>query len=508
MRFLWLTWKLKKILDPNPSEKNDAPRFISDLMLQIREKPFQKLLCVFCSTNISVCFSRPPTVMDDMDMDNSMLSVASLPDFAAAATTASGLAGSGCSDDTSAAEMSLTSEAILDIVRPAAAAVEAFHNLEDEDDNECSSSLRFEGLTLASGMSQGLDCVDQPTLVADNTTTSQRTLAADTHTLVAAAAPEGATYCVVPAPAACGAAVADHAGDDTIADVTDICDEESVMEPTLTTDSDAGVEDIPELPRDMSQQATPAASGGESSVETTPLAGRRKLSPREKRQQDPERFLTFTKKERPDSASVSSGYKSEETAMAAVAAVPVQQRRDSASSSSSSASSRTQQRRLEDADRFRTRTISREDIGNIPGNFDIVVPPSSSNNSSTQQSSATTTSASPRGSIRQRRTEEADRYRTHTVSVGDLPPLSPSRIGAVAADMRISPAAGLRITASEAAFLESEARLVVQTIKERKAEARSRSTSVDLLKEPERRRSTFIISRVMRHISVFWIRTR
>ncbi len=441
-------------------------------------------------------------------MDNSMLSVASLPDFAAAATTASGgLAGSGCSDDTSAAEMSLTSEAILDIVRPAAAAVEAFHSLEeDEDDNECSSSLRFEGLTLASGMSQGLDCVDQPTLVADNTTTtSQRTLAADTHTLVAAAASEGATYCVVPAAAAAsgGTAVADLAGDDTIADVTDICDEESVMEPTLTTDSDAGVEDIPELPRDLSQQATPAASGGESSVETTPLAGRRKLSPREKRQQDPERFLTFTKKERPDSASVSSGYKSEETAMATTAAVQVQQRRDSASSSSSSsASSRTQQRRLEDADRFRTRTISREDIGNIPGNFDIVVvpPPSSSsnNNASTQQSTAKT-SASPRGSIRQRRTEEADRYRTHTVSVGDLPPLSPSRIGAVAADMRISPAAGLRITASEAAFLESEARLVVQTIKERKAEARSRSTSVDLLKEPERRRYTFILSRVTYH---------
>ncbi len=439
-------------------------------------------------------------------MDNSMLSVASLPDFAAAATTGSGggLAGSGCSDDTSAAEMSLTSEAILDIVRPAAAAVEAFHSLEEDEDHECSSSLRFEGLTLASGMSQGLDCVDQPTLVADNTTTTsqQRTLAADTHTLVAAG--EGATYCVVPSPTAAagggGAAVADHAGDDTIADVTDICDEESVMEPTLTTDSDAGVEDIPELPRDMSQQATPAASGGESSVETTPLAGRRKLSPREKRQQDPERFLTFTKKERPDSASISSGYKSEETAMAAAAIpVPVQQRRDSASSSSSSASSRTQQRRLEDADRFRTRTISREDIGNIPGNFDIVVPPpSSSNNASTQQSTATaTTSASPRGSIRQRRIDEADRYRTHTVSVGDLPPLSPSRIGAVAADMRLSPAAGLRITASEAAFLESEARLVVQTIKERKAEARSRSTSVDLLKEPERRRYTFILPRVI-----------
>jgi hypothetical protein len=411
--------------------------------------------------------------MDDLDMDNSMMSVVSLPEFAAVATTAAGgggLGGSGCSDDTSATEMSLTSEAILDIVRPAAAAVEAFGpQCGDGAEEDSSSSLHFDGFTLASGMSQGLDRVDPPTLVQDVLTSSL--MAPDSHTLVAPAV-DGGTYCVAPA------ATGDDAAD-TIADVTDVFDEESsVVEPTLTTGSDA-VDDIPELPRDASRQATPAASGGESSVETTPLAARRKLSPKEKRQVDPERFLTYTKKERLDSSSASSGYKSEytNTTGTTVEAAVSQPHRDSPPSSA-----RPQQRRLEDAERFRTRTISREDIQNIPGNFDIVLP------SSSTQETTTSPSSSPRGSIRQRRSEESDRYRTHVISVGDLPPLSPSRISATAADMRISPAAGLRITATEAAFLESEARLVVQTIKERKAEARSRSTSVDLLQGPDRSR--------------------
>ena len=410
--------------------------------------------------------------MDDLDMDNSMVSVASLPDFAAVVPhhTNNALGGSGCSDDTSAAELSLTSEAILDIVRPAAAAVEAFDKDEEEDFTTTASCHLLDGLNLASGMSQALDRMDQPTLVED-VMSSLRTLAPDSHTLVAApTAVDGGTYCVLPA--AEGGVNNNNYGDDTIADVTDIFDEESVVEPTLTTGSDA-VDDIPELPRDVSQQGTPAASGGESSVETTPLASRRKLSPKEKRQQDPERYLTFTKKDRPESNSETSGYRSEDTVPAGLLN-GIQARRDSSASSTSS--SRTQQRRQEDADRFRTQTISRDDIANIPGNFDVVVVPEIS-------------SSSPRGSIRQRRSEESDRYRTHTISVGDLPQLSPSRIAAVnTADMRISPAAGLRITAQEAAFLESEARLVVQTIKERKAEARSRSTSVDLLKEPDRSR--------------------
>jgi hypothetical protein len=411
--------------------------------------------------------------MDELDMDNSMLSVASLPDFAAAAGN-TGLVGSGCSDDTSSAAeqlLSLTSQAILDIVQPAAAAVEAFDKENEDDDATCHL---LDGLNLASGMSQALDAVDQPTLVED-AMTSLRTLAAapDSHTLVAPAAVDGGTYCVAPV----GNNNNNNCGDDTIADVTDIFDEESIVEPTLTAGTSDAVDEIPELPRDSSAQATPAASGGESSVETTPLAARRKLSPKEKRQQDPDRFLTYTKKEphRPEESSETSGYKSEDTVPAAVMAAG---RRDSSSSSTSS--SRTQQRRLEDADRFRTRTISRDDIANIPGNFDIVA----------ETAVTSPPASSPRGSIRQRRSEESDRYRTHTISVGDLPPaLSPSRIAAVnGADMRISPAAGLRITAQEAAFLESEARLVVQTIKERKAEARSRSTSADLLKEPDRSR--------------------
>jgi hypothetical protein len=414
--------------------------------------------------------------MDELDMDNSMLSVASLPDFAAAALPSgnTGLVGSGSSDDTSAAEqLSLTSQAILDIVQPAAAAVEAF----DKEEEDVTCHL-LDGLNLVSGMSQALDAVDQPTLVED-VMTSLRTLAApDSHTLVAPV--DGGTYCVVPAGAGNNN---NNCGDDTIADVTDIFDEESIVEPTLTAGASDAVDEIPELPRDSSQHATPAASGGESSVETTPLAARRKLSPKEKRQMDPDRYLTYTKKERPEESSETSGYKSEDTVPAAEVKASLG-RRDSSSSSTSS-SSRTQQRRQEDADRFRTRTISRDDIANIPGNFDIVGVAAAAQEAGVM----TSPSASPRGSIRQRRSEESDRFRTHTITVGDLPPLSPSRIGAVnGVDMRISPAAGLRISAQEAAFLESEARLVVQTIKERKAEVRSRSTSADLLKEPDRSR--------------------
>ena len=68
---------------------------------------------------------------------------------------------------------------------------------------------------------------------------------------------------------------------DTIADVTDAFDEDvSTVEQTLTAGKDAeDFVDIPDLPRD-SKGNTPAQSGGESSVETTPLS-KRKLSPKE-----------------------------------------------------------------------------------------------------------------------------------------------------------------------------------------------------------------------------------
>ena len=67
---------------------------------------------------------------------------------------------------------------------------------------------------------------------------------------------------------------------------------------------------------------------------------------------------------------------------------------------------------------------------------------------------------SPR-SIKQRRSEEAARYLTHTITPADLKPELES------------------LSTQEAAMLESEARLVVKTITARKAEAKSRSASAD-----------------------------
>ena len=88
--------------------------------------------------------------------------------------------------------------------------------------------------------------------------------------------------------------------------------------------SDAIDGDIPDLPRDPSAHATPLPSGGESSRETTPLMAR-KLSPRKKRQMNPDRYLTFTKTPSPvkvnqnhggtkvDDTSDTSGYRSQDT---------------------------------------------------------------------------------------------------------------------------------------------------------------------------------------------------
>ena len=143
-----------------------------------------------------------------------------------------------------------------------------------------------------SAVSCGLESVEPPTCLEDLTLVNNSTTLVPGHTFVVEEA-------------------------DTCADVTDVFDEESVVEPTLTTGSDAVDGEVPELPRD-SRHTTPAQSGGESSVESTPLPVR-KLSPKQKRQLDPGRYLTFTKKgdsptasPRPGSSDASSGYKSQE----------------------------------------------------------------------------------------------------------------------------------------------------------------------------------------------------
>ena len=350
---------------------------------------------------------RPPTLMDDLDMENSMVSVASISSEVAAAAAA--LAGSGGSDDTTSA-MSLTSEAILDIVRPAGAAVEAFDRLAAAggDVNTGDRSVMSLGY---SQVSEALESVEEITLV-------------NSSTLVPPAARP-------PGGGGGGDTFVVEDGGDTIADVTDIVDDESVVEPTLTAgNSDAVDGEVPELPRD-SRHTTPAQSGGESSVEGTPLPTRR-LSPRERRQLDPDRFKTFTKSTN-SSPRDESGYKSQETSS-----------KQPLSSQQPPLSSR--QQRLVDEDRFKTRTISKMDLVGSPADAATKSPAASSDNSGG--------GGSPK-SIKQRRLEEADRFKTQTISPADIP-MSPD-------------------------VLESEARLVVETITERKASARSRSTSVDIL---------------------------
>ena len=314
-------------------------------------------------SSISSCHSNidniaPPSMLEDLDMENSMISVASISSEVAAA-----LAGSAGSDDVSA---SLTSEMIRDIVKPAAAAVETF-----DHDQECSVSHQLESIAA-------------PTMLEDITLTQ-------------------GTVTLKPAPAAPTYTLDD--GADTIADVTDAFDDESTVEQTLMAgrDNDGDMVDIPDLPRD-SKGHTPAQSGGESSVENTPQTTR-KLSPKERRQADQERYRTFTK--------MSPGKKSDGQSF--------------------------RQARLSDDERFRTRTITKEDL--------------SSPTSSPEKSS-------PR-SIKQRRLEEASRYLTHTITPADLRQHS-QEPESLAADV-----------------LESEAQLVVKTITARKAEVKSRSASVD-----------------------------
>eukprot|EP00088_Acartia_fossae_P007417 TRINITY_DN13484_c0_g1_i2.p1 TRINITY_DN13484_c0_g1~~TRINITY_DN13484_c0_g1_i2.p1 ORF type:complete len:1237 (-),score=294.45 TRINITY_DN13484_c0_g1_i2:692-4213(-) len=386
-------------------------------------------------------------------MDHSMISVASLP---------SEVIASRGSDDNNC--ISLTSEAIMEIVRPAQEAVEAFTRLANLEDENPSISCGLESIEPPTGL-------EDITLVNNNTTGTggnTDTLVADDHKHAA----DGGTYLINGAPGddAC----------DTINDVPDInADEDcnSVLDqPTLTAGgSDAldGAENIPDLPRDTPVQS----SGGESSRENTPKMGRKKqqLSPRKKRQLNPERYLTFTKTTSPNRScsphqnethakpyedshpSDTSGYRSQDNTMSSKD--PPQQQMQQPQSLN---------RRLSDADRFKTRTISREDIVGC---------------STSPQHQAAAAGTSPKTTLKQRRAEDADRYRTQTISSNtslinlSLPGAELS--GHHAADI------GGPMSPQEEMLLANEARLVVQTIAQTAAGTasnRSRSASADLLR--------------------------
>ena len=163
-------------------------------------------------SSISSCHSnldniQPPTLLEELDMDCSLLSVASLPSEAGAILVASG----GSTDSASA---SITSEAIRDMVVPAGNAVKDFQD---------SSIISAPHLTQSS-VSVDLAMVGPPSGM------EELTLTANTGTLVVDV--KGGTFLVG----------GQEENNDTIADVPDAFDdEETVNEPTLTVGSEGQV---------------------------------------------------------------------------------------------------------------------------------------------------------------------------------------------------------------------------------------------------------------------------
>ena len=109
------------------------------------------------------------------------------------------------------------------------------------------------------------------------------------------------------------------------------------------------------------------------------------------------------------------------------------------------ASPSSRQRRKEDTDRFKTHTITKSDLEASPK------------------------SNSPRSSVQKRREEEAERFRTRTITAQDLKPKAYDT-EEVLLDLQ---------------QLEQEAKLVVDAITDHKKDLRSRSASVEILDERE-----------------------
>ena len=320
------------------------------------------------------------------------------------------------------------------------------------------------------------------------------------------------------------------------------------MEPTLTLESDHmgslcdDDEEAPDLPVD-SRHTTPAHSSRENSRESTPISKRRKnmsdncsqlitktTSPSKKvtsttslkaRELDMENLRSYQalipsldeslendkSHGNNDVESLShinasicdtcssqpSGYKSDDflaSTSTGVNETPAQ-RSSPTLSQKSNASTSSRQRRLEDLDRFKTHTICKGDlsaqtnsgmstplIGNsvlsgkkyhvmtqlqkqslqissIKDN-DLKLVESGSESDSSQMRSSTK-------SIKQRRTEKAEIFKTHTINASDI-----------RKEIEVK-------ENNELNFLEVEAKLVVEAIREGKESARSRSSSTDVL---------------------------
>ena len=168
-------------------------------------------------------------------------------------------------------------------------------------------------------------------------------------------------------------------------------------------------------------------------MEPSPVA-KRKLSPKEKRQQDRDRFLTFTKEQE----EMMDDQEMEATLTQSRVA-----RLDDKGGFRQSA-------RALDDDRFRTRTITKDEL------------PSPSSSPEKQTSSSSSSSRSSK----QRRADEASRFLTQTIGPGDLVRREEEE------------------ESMTAAALESEALRVVASLSELKA-GRSRSQSAEILGESE-----------------------
>ncbi|TRY69315.1 hypothetical protein TCAL_09734, partial [Tigriopus californicus] len=336
-----------------------------------------------CQSNLDNI--KPPTLMEEGgDMDNSMMSLASLN---------SEVVDMGSSNETNAG--STDNEKIFDLASTG-------RQIMNTSTFETSEAPELMG-------------IEPPTIMDD----ISGVMSTCSKTLVPETAPQGedgATYVIE----------SGDAGQSTCQDITDVFDDDTTIERSDPLDDD----EAPELPRD-SRHTTPAQSGGESSLENTPRI-KRKLVSGANLNVDYYRQYRVPVPDLDDSSDMAgqdtSGYKSETT-------VP--------SNPKSSV-----QRRKEEIDRFRTHTISKSDL----------VGTDSSSSSSTPQKK------SPK-SIKQKREEDGDRFKTHVITPADLkqpsiPVMSPMEVKLIAED----------------------AQLVVDAIKSTKAKTRSRSSSIDMLR--------------------------
>jgi adenomatosis polyposis coli protein len=396
-----------------------------------------------CQSNLENI--RPPTMMEDMD--NSIMSIASLNSEVAESGSMVGSAGSAAG-----VEEDLNTEQIFEFVKPAAQQAETLAR-------EYAAALEEDDATITTEsplLSRKFDSVaDDATVIQDIEVPSAMDDVSGVlteKTLVPDQPGVGATY-IIGGHGDDGTADVDQS---TCKDITDVFDDDTTLEQhTFTLESDDKDDtDVDDLPRD-SRRSTPA-----SSREHTPKTQRKAEIPSTPVDMDHYRQFQVPIPDLDDSECLgqdTSGYKSDSTTTVATVAAAV-----IAAGLKPSPSSR--QRRKDDSERFRTHTITKEDL---------------SGTNTTSGSSREGSPRSPRkptSSVKQRREEKPERFRTRTITASDLHQ-TPKTVG----DKYD------KYDQEEVLFdltqLEEEAKLVVDAITDHKKDLRSRSASVEILEE-------------------------